>query len=194
MIRTDSSQFVGLRILADFSECPVVDSPLYRHLIRNPAHDFYAVMPENFSLMRRFGKFVRQVLAGKMQQFVQSAPPFGTIGHIVDDAVAGDPDRRAAFTGITVQFELCDDGERDLHRDWIIQRRLIMAAPRRAAALAVFLRDLSDRRNISHCGAHAQRLFQEVRGQDRFAAVPVAQAIDFPALDGELVHSARQLH
>ena len=40
--------------------------------------------------MRRVGEFTGEVLAREMKIFVHIQSPFGTIGHIVDDAVIGD--------------------------------------------------------------------------------------------------------
>jgi len=51
------------------------------------ADDLYTRSRKHILFMRGFGEFAGQVLAGKMQLFVQVGAPFGAVGHIVNKAL-----------------------------------------------------------------------------------------------------------
>jgi len=70
--------------------------------------------------MRRVGEFARQILAGEVEVLVQVQPPFGAIGHIVDDAVVRDKFSGAALSILPAQFEVRNDAVLIIH-EWIIQ-------------------------------------------------------------------------
>jgi hypothetical protein len=61
------------------------------------AYDLYAGSCEYILFMRCVGEFAGQVLTSEVQLFVQVSPPFGTIGHVIDDAMEGDQLTGAAF-------------------------------------------------------------------------------------------------
>lgn len=65
--------------------------------------------------MRGIRKFIGQVLPRKVQLLMQIGPPFGTIRHIIYNALIGDKFSRAAFPCIAFQFHLCDDAVWDVH-------------------------------------------------------------------------------
>jgi len=65
--------------------------------------------------MRSIGEFTRQILTCEMQLLMQVHSPFGAIGHIINDAVIGDKFSCAAFTGVALEFHLCDDDIGDVH-------------------------------------------------------------------------------
>jgi len=80
-----------------------------------PADDFDAGPRKHIFLMRRVGQFGGQVLPGEVEVLVQVQPPFGAIGHIVDDAVVRDKFSGAALAILPAQFEVRNETVWDVH-------------------------------------------------------------------------------
>lgn len=78
--------------------------------------DYFDTRPrEHLILMRRLGQLGSEVLPGKVKLFMQIGPPFGTVGHIVNDSVVSDQLGGAALSGPAAKFHLGDDAIRDAH-------------------------------------------------------------------------------
>ena len=65
--------------------------------------------------MWSLGEFTRQVLPWKVQLLMQISPPFGAIGHIINDAPVGNEFPCPALACAPFQFQLCDDTFRRVH-------------------------------------------------------------------------------
>ena len=63
--------------------------------------------------MRGIFHFTGQVLPGEVEKFMQTQPPLWAVGHIIYDAVMGDPHAGAAFAGVALQFAKGNDLFRD---------------------------------------------------------------------------------
>lgn len=61
------------------------------------------------------GEFAGEILSGKVQILVHIQPPFGTVGHIIDDAFVGDEFSCATFAGIPAEFHFGDDALGGVH-------------------------------------------------------------------------------
>ena len=64
------------------------------------ANNLYAIMFENFFLMRSVGDFAGEILTGEMQKLMHPSPPFRTIGYVVNNSIVRDPHGCAAFACI----------------------------------------------------------------------------------------------
>ncbi len=54
-------------------------------------------MFENFIFVWGIGEFAGEILAGEVQKFMYARPPFGAVGHVVDNSIVSDPHAREAF-------------------------------------------------------------------------------------------------
>ena len=84
-----------------------------------PANDFHAWSRKNIFLVRRVGEFAGQVLPGEVKILMQVQPPFGAIGHIVDDAFVRDKFSGAVLAILPAQFKVRDEAIGGVHsRDY----------------------------------------------------------------------------
>jgi hypothetical protein len=89
-----------------------------------PADHFNTWPGENVFGVGRVGEFAGQILTGEMQVLVHLQPPFGAIGHIVDETFVGNKFARTALTRVAAQLRFSDEDIRYGHlenykRDWV---------------------------------------------------------------------------
>ena len=66
--------------------------------------------------MRRVREYTRQIQTREVEILVQIQPPFGAIGHVIDDASVGNILTGASVASIAAQFLFCDHLVGDVHR------------------------------------------------------------------------------
>ena len=109
-----------------------------------PADDFHTGSCKDIFLVRRVGEFGGQVLPGEVKILMQIQPPFGAIGHIVDDALVRDKFPGAVLTILTAQFEVRNEAVWDVHaKDYTrVPQEKSHPMPRRFVKDMVFSRSL----------------------------------------------------